>query len=143
MALGPIEVMVIGFPGNKFSGEIIPELERLVDAGTISIVDGILALKDAAGDLLFMEFAELDANHDAARLGGLMQQIQSFVSEEDIIQFTDGLPPDSSAAILVFEHTWVKPFRNTLLRADAMLIADFRVPGMVVDALLDELGVPA
>ena len=143
MALGPIEVMVIGFPGNKFSGEIIPELERLVDAGTISIVDGILALKDAAGDLLFMEFAELDANHDAARLGGLMQQIQSFVSEEDIIEFTDGLPPDSSAAILVFEHPWVKPFRNTLLRADAMLIADFRVPGMVVDALLDELGVPA
>lgn len=143
MALGPIEVMVIGFPGNKFSGEIIPELERLVDAGTISIVDGILALKDAAGDLLFLEFAELDANHDAARLGALMQQYQSFVSEEDIIEFTDALPPDSSAAILVFEHTWVKPLRNTLLRADAMLIADFRVPGMVVDALLDELGVPA
>jgi len=143
MALGPIEVMVIGFPGNKFSGEIIPELERLVDAGTISIVDGILALKDAAGDLLFVEFAELDSNHDAARLGVLMQQLQSFVSEEDIIEFTDGLPPDSSAAILVFEHTWVKPLRNTLLRADAMLIADFRVPGMVVDALLDELGVPA
>jgi hypothetical protein len=135
--------MVIGFPGNKFSGEIIPELERLVDAGTISIVDGILALKDAAGDLLFVEFAELDSNHDAARLGVLMQQLQSFVSEEDIIEFTDGLPPDSSAAILVFEHTWVKPLRNTLLRADAMLIADFRVPGMVVDALLDELGVPA
>jgi len=135
--------MVIGFPGNKFSGEIIPELERLVDAGTISIVDGILALKDAAGDLLFMEFAELDANHDAARLGSLMQQLQSFVSEEDIIEFTEGLPPDSSDAILVFEHTWAKPLRNTLLRADAMLIADFRVPGMVVDALLDELGVPA
>jgi hypothetical protein len=63
MALGPIEVLVIAFPGNQFSGEIIPELERLTAAGTITIVDGIFVARDDAGELLFMEFEQLDAGH--------------------------------------------------------------------------------
>ena len=59
MALGPIEVLVVGFPGNQFNGQIIPELEKLIDTDTISIVDGILVRKDDDGEVTFTEFDEL------------------------------------------------------------------------------------
>ena len=51
MALGPIEVVVVAFPGNKFNGAIAPELHRLIDNNTISVVDGLLATKDADGEV--------------------------------------------------------------------------------------------
>ena len=58
MALGPIEVLVVAFPGNEFNGQIIPELERLVENDTISIIDGMFIRKDADGTVTFVEFEE-------------------------------------------------------------------------------------
>ena len=139
MALGPIEVLVVGFPGNQFNGEILPELERLVETGTISIVDGLLLLKDADGDVEFIEFGEDDANPDAARLAALMDQVDSLISDEDVEELAATLEPESSAAMLVFEHTWAKPFRDAIVASGGVLAANFRVPGLVVDELLTEL----
>lgn len=139
MALGPIEVLVIGFPGNRFNGEILPELERLVEAETISIVDGVLLRKDADGDVEFIEFGEDDANPEAARLAELLDQVESLVSDDDVAELAATLEPDSSAALLVFEHTWAKPFRDAVIASGGVLAANFRVPGLVVDELLDEL----
>jgi hypothetical protein len=104
MALGPIEILMVAFPGNQFSGDILPELERLIDADTISIVDGLLVIKDSNGEVAFRELSE-----------------------------------DSSAAILVFEHTWAKPLRDAIVDSGGVLAANFRVPGLVVDELLNEL----
>ena len=139
MALGPIEVLVVGFPGNRFNGEILPELERLVEAQTISIVDGLLLLKDADGDVEFIEFGEDDANPDAARLAALMDQVDSLISDEDVEELAATLEPESSAAMLVFEHTWAKPFRDAIVGSGGVLAANFRVPGIVVEELLAEL----
>jgi len=139
MALGPIEILVVGFPGNQFNGEIIPELERLVEAGTISIIDGLLISKDAEGDTVFVEFSEIGADHDAARLAGILNQVESLISDEDIAELTASLEPSSSAAMLVFEHTWSKPFRDAILNSGGVLAADLRVPGLVVEELLVEL----
>jgi uncharacterized membrane protein len=139
MALGPIEVLVVGFPGNQFNGEILPELERLVEAETISIVDGLLVRKDENGDVEFVEFSEDDANADAARLAALLDQVESLISDEDVAELTEALEPDSSAAMLVFEHTWAKPFRDAIMASGGVLTANFRVPGLVVDELMNEL----
>jgi len=139
MALGPIEVLVIGFPGNQFNGEILPELERLVEAETITIVDGLLLTKDADGEIDFIEFGEDEANPDAARLASILDQVESLISDEDIIEVSATLEPDSSAAILVFEHTWAKPFRDAVVASGGVLAANFRVPGLVVDELMAEL----
>lgn len=139
MALGPIEVLVVGFPGNQFNGEILPELERLVEAQTISIVDGLLLLKDADGDVEFIEFGEDDANPDAARLAALMDQVDSLISDEDVDELAATLEPNTSAAMLVFEHTWAKPFRDAIVASGGVLAANFRVPGLVVEELLAEL----
>ena len=139
MALGPIEVLVVGFPGNQFNGEILPELERLVEAGTIAIVDGLLLGKDDDGDVVFLEFGEDGASAEAARLATLLDQVEELISDDDVDELAATLEPGSSAAILVFEHTWAKPFRDAVVASGGVLAANFRVPGLVVDELLDEL----
>ncbi len=139
MALGPIEVIVIGFPGNQFNGEILPELERLVEAGTISIVDGLFLRKDGDSEVEFFELGEVGSDDSVARLAALLDEVESLISDEDVATLAEGLEPDSSAAMLVFEHTWAKPFRDAIVASGGVLAANFRVPGMVVDELLDEL----
>jgi len=139
MTLGPIEVLVVGFPGNRFNGQILPELERLVDADIISIIDGLLVQKDATGEVTFTEFAEVGADDDAAKVAEMMDQVESLISDEDVAEFAAALEPDSAEAILVFEHTWAKQFRDAIVDSGGVLVNDFRVPGMVVDELLAEL----
>lgn len=139
MALGPIEVLVIGFPGNQFNGEILPELERLVETNTISIVDGLFLRKDGDGEVEFYELGEVGSDESVARLAGLLDEVEALISDEDVAELAAGLEPDSSAAMLVFEHTWAKPFRDAIVGSGGVLAANFRVPGLVVDELLDEL----
>ncbi len=139
MALGPIEVIVIGFPGNRFNGEIIPELERLVENDTISIIDGVAVVKGSDGEVEFVEFEQDDSNEDAQRLAQLFDRGHALVSDDDVDQLADGLDPNSSAAILVFEHTWAKPLRDSIVASGGVLAADFRVPGPAVSELVDHL----
>jgi uncharacterized membrane protein len=139
MSLAPIEVLVISFPGNKFSGEIIPEIERLVNNDTITVVDGILVTKDADGEITFTEFEELGGNPEAAALANLLDQIEALISDEDIMELASTLAPNSSEAILVFEHTWARPLRDAIVNSGGILENNFRVPGMVVEELLAEL----
>jgi len=136
VALGPIEVLVIGFPGNKFTGEILPELRRLTDNETITVVDGLFARKDTDGTVTFVEFNQLDANHDAAPIAEVFAEANGLVSEEDVAELTDDLEPNSSAAILVFEHTWAKPLRDAIVGSGGILARDMRIPGAVVEEVL-------
>ncbi len=139
MALGPVEVLVFSFPGSQFNGAIIPELERLTSSGTITVIDGVFVTRDEAGDVAFVEFEELGENHDAARLAGVLDQIESLISDEDIEELAADLAPGDSEAIIVFEHTWAKPFRDAILDSGGILTGEMRLPGLVVDELLDEL----
>lgn len=139
MALGPIEVIVIGFPGSEFNGDIMPELQRLVSDETITIVDGLFVTKDADGNVDYAEFGQEGANARAAELESLLDQLESLLSEEDVTEIAETLEPGSSAAMLVFEHTWAKPFRDAVVASGGVLAANFRVPGLVVDELLSEL----
>jgi hypothetical protein len=139
MALGPVEVLVFSFPGNQFNGKIIPELERLTASGTITVIDGVFVSRDEAGDVAFVEFEQLDENHDAARLADVLDQIESLISDEDVLELAEGLAPGDSQAILVFEHTWAKPFRDAIVASGGILTGEMRLPGAAVDELLDEL----
>ena len=139
MALGPVEVLVLSFPGSQFNGAVIPELERLTSNGIISVIDGVFVTRDEAGDVTFVEFEELGENHDAARLAAVLDQVESLISDEDVLELADGLSPGDSEAILVFEHTWAKPFRDAIVASGGILTGELRLPGLAVDELLDEL----
>lgn len=137
MALGPIELLVIGFPGNEFTGGIMPEIERLVEAGTITIVDAMMVLKEEDGTLEFIEVEQIDAGNSIAGLKSLLSEGNGLISDEDLEEFAVALTPGSSAAVIAFEHTWFKPLRNELVDSGGVLIADIRIPGLVVQEVLD------
>ncbi|MGZ5397185.1 MAG: DUF6325 family protein [Mycobacterium sp.] len=139
MALGPIEVVMIAFPGNQFTGEIIPELTRLIEVNTISVIDALLVSKSADGDITFVEFDELGLDDDVKALTDLFEQADALISDDDVHEFAAGLDPNSSAALLVFEHTWSRPLRDAIVASGGVLALNFRVPGTVVDEIVAEL----
>ena len=115
--LGPIEVLVIGFPGSKFTGGILPELEKLVESETITVLDAVVIVKDDNGDVDFLEFDQIDKNDDLAALGEFLDEPLEMLSDADMHAFADELDPGSSAAALVFEHTLFKACRYEPLHA--------------------------
>lgn len=139
MGLGPIEVLVVGFPGSEFNGRILPALQDVVERDIVSIVDCLLITKAADGSVDFVEIDEVGSDSDVAKLAALMDEANGLLSSEDIDAFAEGLEPGDSAAALVFEHTWAKPFRDAVVHSGGVLLANMRVPGMVVDEVLEAL----
>jgi|SRR5829696_1388595 len=137
--MGPVEVLEIEFPGNRFTGAIVPELRSLVERGLIAIVDGVLVRKDADGAVAFTEFAQAGGDEDVAELAALFDEEVDLLSADDVQELAAGLQPDSSAAVLVFEHTWAAPLKQAVEGAGGRLVANFRVPGAVVDEVLAAL----
>lgn len=134
MTMGPIEIIEVAFPGSAFNGAILPELRALVQSGTITIVDGLFVRKDDAGEVSWYEVA--DMADDLGGLGDLFARVDGLLSDEDVAELTAELQPGSSAAILVFEHSWMKPLRDAVLDSGGVLVADIQVPGRVVEEIL-------
>lgn len=136
MPLGPIEIVVVGFPDNNFTGAIVPELERLVEARMISIVDGVFAMKAADGSMSLTELSQVDDDSDASRLAAVVNGVEGLISAEDVEAFTQELEPSSSAVVLAFEHTWMKPIRDAVVGSGGILLDSVRIPGRVVEEIL-------
>lgn len=139
MGLGPIEVLVVGFPGSQFNGGILPALEDATSRGIISVVDAVLIMKDLDGSVTFVEIEDTEADDDVAALGALIAEVNGLLSDDDIEQFAEALAPGDSAAALVFEHKWAKPFRDAVVDSGGVLVANFRIPGVVADEVLAAL----
>ncbi|BBL68783.1 DUF6325 family protein [Methanoculleus chikugoensis] len=135
MSLGPVEYMVIEFPGNQFKGEIIPALREVVDKGVIRIIDLVFVRKDEQGNVSVMELADLQK--DAAdAFAPLARETSTLFAEEDVKKVSEIMEKDSSVALLLFEHVWATRFRDAVLAADGRLIAGERIPKERVDAAL-------
>jgi hypothetical protein len=131
MTTGPLEIVAVAFPGSQFNGDIIPELLKLVESSTITIVDGVFVTRDTAGVLSWHELAESDP-----RLVALLDRVDGLMSDEDISEVAAGLEPGSSAAVLAFEHTWMRPLRDAVAASGGLLVADIQVPGSAVETIL-------
>ena len=135
MDIGPVEILVVGFPGNKFTGEIAPALAELVADGMIRVIDLVFVAKDANGDVLGIELSDLDEATSAA-FNPHVGMPSGLVSDEDIEDIAADLEPESSAAILLFEHVWATKFRDAVLGSGGELIASIRIPKEVVDEVV-------
>jgi hypothetical protein len=139
-ALGPIEVLVIEFPGSQFNGRIIPEVQTLIDREIINVVDGLLVTKDADGDVSIVEFEQEHMEDSNAHFIELLGDVVvDLVSAEDVAEFAKAIDPGSSAAVLVFEHRWAKPFQRAVLNSGGVVVTDLRIPGPVVSEVLEAL----
>lgn len=132
MAVGPVDVYIIGFPGNKFTGQIAPAILELVENGTIRVLDLLFVMKDADGTVTSLQAADIDEEGaaflsiDVAQPGAL--------GHEDAEEVSDDLPDDSSALLIAFENLWVGKVVEALRAADAVLIDSIRIPVDVVEA---------
>lgn len=123
---GPIDYIVVEFPGNKFKGEILPELLAQVEKGVIGIVDLVLIVKDELGEVSYIELADADPEL-ATALAPIKSGIESLLSEEDEAEIAELLDNNSSAGVLVIEHLWAKGFKQAVVNAEGVLLAEGRI----------------
>jgi hypothetical protein len=136
-SIGPVELLVVKFPGNQFKGEIAPALKELVDSGTIRVLDMLFAIKDEEGEFAIVEVRELESR-ELEVYEPLIGEGSDLLSEGDVEEIAGMLEPNSSAAILLFENTWATRFRDSLSNANAELIFNVRIPQAVIQELTAE-----
>jgi hypothetical protein len=131
--IGPVEYLIVAFPGNEFRGEIAPALADLVEAGTIRIIDVAFASKDENGDVVAFELNDLDPEVREG-LESLGATAAGLFNEEDLLAAGEELDPNSSAAVLAWENVWAKPVADAIRDAGGELYDYDRIPHQVVVA---------
>ena len=137
--IGPVEYMVVAFPGNRFRGEIAPALAELSESGTIRIIDLAFVSKDADGNVMATELE--DNESDVGRAFRTIEaEVGDLINEDDLLAVGEELEPESSAAVLVWEDVWATKLKGALVGAGGVLLDLERVPYQVVDAALAHAG---
>ena len=134
--MGPIDYLVVEFPGSRMTGEGLPLLVDLVDRGIIRILDLVFVKKELDGSVRGMAIADLDKDGklDLAVFEGASSGL---LDQEDLDQAGGVLEPGSSAGLLVYENRWAAPFARELRRGGGQLVASGRIPVQAVLAALD------
>ena len=136
MGAGPVEIITIGFEKANFQGLALEELAKVIEAGTITLIDGVVVHKVGEHEFDIAELAEVP---ELGALVAVAARVEGLISDDDVDSLGADLPVGSAAAVLVFEHTWVIPLRDAIVGAGGEMLDTVRIPGPVVDALLDEL----
>jgi uncharacterized membrane protein len=148
MAIGPVQLIVLGFQNPQFHGEIIAELERLRESGTVRVIDALAVHKDAAGEIEVAHLSNLtddEAREIGSAVGALIglgidgdagfvagaeagaeaaaEGIHVF-SDEEAWDVLEDIPNDSAAALLLIEHHWAVPLRDAIVKAGGFRISD-------------------
>ena len=148
MAIGPVQLLVLGFDAPEFHGEIIAELEKLSESGSVKVIDALAVHKDAEGEIEVVHLSTLSKD-EAIELGTVVgaliglgiegeegmilgaeagaeagaDGIEVF-SDEEAWDVLEEIPNDSAAALVLLEHQWAIPLRDAIARAGGFRISD-------------------
>ncbi|MET0414809.1 MAG: hypothetical protein ABW022_02155 [Actinoplanes sp.] len=148
MAVGPVQLVVLGFRNPDFHGEIITELERLRESDTVRVIDSLVVYKDPDGALAVEHLSNLTQD-EAVELGSTIGAliglgvegeegfgrgaavgaaaagagVQVF-DDEDAWDVLDDIPEGSAAALILLEHQWAVPLRDAVVRAGGVRLSD-------------------
>jgi len=134
--LGPVDYLVVEFPGSEFKGEIAPELSDLVDRGLVRVLDLVMLKKDSDGSLEAFELSDVE-DGEIGELRRHESALAMLLSEDDITAVAAAMEPGSSAGVLVWENTWAAPFGAAVRRAGGQLVASGRIPIQAIVAALE------
>jgi uncharacterized membrane protein len=148
MAIGPVQLVVLGFKHPDFHGEIIAELERLRESDTVRVIDALAVHKDANGEIEVAHLSNLSKD-EAIELGskvgalvglgiegeeGLIAGAEAggeagadgveVFSDDDAWDVIEEIPNDSAAALILLEHHWAVPLRDAVMRAGGFRVSD-------------------
>jgi hypothetical protein len=131
--IGPVEYLIVAFPGNRFRGEIAPALAELVEAGTIRVIDIAFVGKDEDGEVTGFELTDLDPDvREGLEAMGL--EVTGLLNEDDLMAAGEELEPNSSAALLVWEDVWAREVAQAMRDAGGEVFDLGRLPHDVVQA---------
>ena len=136
MTIGPVSYTVIAFPGNRFTGKIVPEVEKLIANGTVRILDLVFVAKDESGDTISLEFDQRD---ELVAFGDLDGEVGGLINEEDLAHVADDLPAGNAALVIVWEDLWAAPLVEAVRASGGVVIDTARIPAELVETALAEL----
>lgn len=135
MPLGPVDVYIIGFPGNQFNGEIVPAILEQVERGVIRVIDVLFVAKDEEGNIATLTIEDLGPE------GAAFAEVEVFqagaLNEEDADEVAEDIPAGSSALLIAYENTWMQDLVGAFARAGAVPIDQIRIPAYVVNEVVD------
>ncbi|MFF8424287.1 DUF6325 family protein [Streptomyces sp. NPDC016566] len=132
--MGPVDYLVIEFPGNRMTGEAFPLLVDLVERGLVRIIDLAFLRKDTDGSVVALELQDLGDEVDLTVFEGASASV---LDQSDLDEAGNALEPGNSAAVLVYENVWAAPLARALRRSGAQLVASGRIPVQALLASLD------
>ena len=138
MALGTLEYLVIGFNRPEFNGTIADEIGRVIDAGIVRLVDAAIVRKDVAGDVAIVEVDNKEDPHFAA-FEPLIKDAIVLFTPEDLALFAQGIPVDTAALVLLFEHRWMERIKDAMADAGGVLLSRAMIGPETVEALSKDL----
>jgi len=135
-SLGPVDYIVVEFPAgaSNFTGEMTEELIKLVDAGTIRLIDVLILTKDEDGSVEAMELSDVD---DLGELQALEAELAELLAAEDVEHLAAAMEPGSTAGVLIWENLWAAPFASAARRSGGQLIANGRIPIQAIIASIE------
>jgi uncharacterized membrane protein len=138
MTVGPLDYLVVGFPGNQFKGEIAPAINEARAKGLIRLVDLVFILKDETGATVTMELTDLPDDVKAA-FSSAVGDLEGLFTPDDIATLASDVPPGNSALIMLYEHLWAIRIKEALINAKGVLITQGRIPQELHADIDDEL----
>jgi uncharacterized membrane protein len=130
--VGPVDIVMIGFDGNKFTGEIAPALLDLVQEGIVRLLDGVFVYKDADGTVGSLEIADLGPDMQPAFVDIDGQLGMGLLDAEDVDTVANDLAPNTSALMLVFENSWAARIATAVRNANGQVLEYARIPADAV-----------
>ena len=134
--IGPVEYLIVEFPGNRFTGDIAPELAALVRSEVIGILDLVFIGKGVDGTVVTFEFDQLDELSPFSEIDG---DVGGVISPADVEHAAATLECGTSAALLVWEDLWAKPHVESMRAAGGVLVEGGRIPRYLVEETLGSL----
>lgn len=132
--IGPVEYMVIDFPGNRFNGDIAPAIADLVDRGVARILDLVFVKKGSDGSVTSFEYDELEDGGPFAAIDG---DADGMLSEQDVLELAETIPDDSSALFVVWEDLWASDLSRAIRAAGGELVSGGRIPYQSIQEAID------
>lgn len=133
VAVGPVEYLVVAFPGSRFTGAIAPALAQVVASKAVRILDLTFVYRAEDGSIETIELEELDPE-DVVSFEPVEGEVSGMLNSDDVRTLGENVPPGSSAALIVWEDLWALPLTEAVRAAGGQLVAHERIPADVAEA---------